>query len=187
MDWDRPPKSAEEVLETLDAFLEGRKEHHVPTVLTREQIFAVDDRVIEFVPVPEWATESNPDAGVFVRSLSGAERDQFEMSMLIQKGRKSEVNLQNLRAKLVVLTAVNSDDLGSAEQIFTRRDVDRLGGKSAQALQRIYSAAQRLSGLSADDEKEMTDALADPTQNDGFGSDSLSPSDTDPSPMLNAG
>ena len=95
------------------------------TVLTRDQIREVDDRKIEFVAVPEWSKD--PEAGVFVRGLSGTDRDSFEMAMLDQKrvkGRTTqEVNLRNLRAKLVVRTAVDSPDPEVCRNIFTIEDV----------------------------------------------------------------
>lgn len=157
------------------------------TVLSREAIFAVDDRLIEFVRVPEWSGD-NPDAGVFVRGLSGTDRDAFEMAMFeSRKDAKSgkttqEVNFQNLRAKLIVRCAVDAEDPNIAKPIFTLRDIAPLGLKSAAALQRVYSVAQRLSGLSTENVDELTSELGnDPS--DGSGSDSL---DTSAYPSLNA-
>ena len=45
--------------------------------LTADQILGADDLEMEFVPTPEWAN-GTPDAGVFVRGLTGFERDAFE-------------------------------------------------------------------------------------------------------------
>lgn len=171
---------------TQERWREGqRKERHVPTVLTRDKIKVVDDRKIEFVPVPEWAPADAPDAGVYVRGLSGTDRDAFEMAMIIQrrdkKGRTTqEVNLQNLRAKLVVRTAVTTDDPETAEEIFTLEDIEWLGEKSGAALQRVYAKAQQLSGLSVEDVEELTTELGE-AQSDGSGTDSLDTLDTVPS------
>jgi hypothetical protein len=156
----------------------------VSTVLTRDQIKVVDDRKIESVEVPEWG------GMVYVRGLSGTDRDSFEMAMIEQsrgKGKRTqEVNLRNLRAKLVVRTAVDSDDTETAKPIFEMADIEWLGRKSAQALQRVYAVAQRLSGLSNEEVEELTTDLGE-GQSDDSGSDSPSPLAIGPSPTVNDG
>ena len=62
------------------------------------------------------------------------------------------VNVQNARAKLVVRCAV--DEQG--RQIFGKEEYRKLGSKSAKALDRIYSVAKDLSGVSDDDIEELT-------------------------------
>lgn len=151
------------------------------TVLTRDEIFALDDRKIEWCPVPEWSTPDN-ERGVFIQGLSGTDRDSFDMAMIEQrqigKGKISqELNFSNLRAKLVVRTAVDSEDPNVAKQIFTQADVEALGRKNGAALQRMYAVAQRLSGLSAEDVEELTKDLGE-GQSSGSGSDSLPTSST---------
>lgn len=152
------------------------------TVLTRDEIFAAQDTRIEWVDVPEWGVGK----GVFIRGLTGTDRDAFEMAMLDQKRDKrgrptsQEINLTNLRAKLIVRTAVSTDDPVTAELIFRPSDVEMLGRKSGSALQRLYAVAQRLSGLSNEDVEELTKELGE-DQSDGSGSDSQATSDTLPS------
>ena len=154
------------------------------TVLTRDQIQIVDDRKIEAVEVPEWG------GMVYVRGLSGTDRDSFEMAMIEQsrgKGKRTqEVNLRNLRAKLVVRTAVDSADPETAKPIFEMSDIEWLGRKSAQALQRVYAVAQRLSGLSNEEVEELTTDLGE-GQSGGSGSGSLLLLDTDLSRSVNDG
>jgi hypothetical protein len=157
----------------------------MPHVLTREEIFAAEDRKFEFVKVPEWSG-GDPEAGVWVKGLSGTDRDSFELGMLETKGRKQEVNLRNLRAKLIVRTAVDSDDPETAKNIFTLVDIAPLGRKSAAALQRVYAMAQKLSGLSNEDVEELTVGLGE-GESDGSGLGSLLPSGIVPSPSANAG
>jgi hypothetical protein len=153
----------------------------VRTVLSRTQIKTVKDRKIEFVPVPEWTDNHDPEAGVFVMGLTGTARDEFELSMIDQKkGRLQSVNMQNLRARLIVLTAVDSDNLETARTIFSAEDITWLGKKSAQALQRVYAMAQKLSGLSNEDVEELTKELGEDLS-DGSGTDSLLLLDTAPS------
>jgi len=163
----------------------------VSPVLTRDQILAARDIKIEFVKIPEWSS-GDPETGVYVRGLTGVARDAFEYAMIDQKrGLKGqrpqqEVNLRNLRAKLIVRCAVDSEDPETAKTIFKLEDVEALGRKSGAALQRVYEVAQRLSGLSNEDVEELTVELGE-DQSDGSGSSSPLLSDTDPSPSVNAG
>lgn len=116
-------------------------------VLTKNAILSQSDREIELVEVPEWG------GVVFVRSLSGEERDQFEASIIERNGRDVRTNLRNLRARLVVLAACDE----SGNPIFSPGDADALGAKSAAALDRIFSVAQRLSGLRENDVQELAE------------------------------
>lgn len=166
----------------------------MPTVLSREDILNAKDTKIEFVETPEWAPD-DPDAGVYVKGLSGVARDSFEMAMLEQRritsaqGKKKNVqvvNLKNLRAKLVVRCAVDHPDPELAHEIFTMADVEALGEKNAAPLNRIYAKARELSGLSDEDVDELTAELGEDSS-DASGSSSLLPSGTEASPSANDG
>lgn len=113
--------------------------------LTREQILQADDLLLEDVEVPEW------DGTVRVRGLTGAERDAFESEIVQLKGKKASLNTQNFRAKLVARSVVDED----GQRLFSDRDAQVLGQKSAAALQRVFEVAQRLSGLSETDVEEL--------------------------------
>lgn len=117
--------------------------------LTREKFIAAaqDKRRMEEIPVPELGDT------VFVRELSAAERDQFETSMLhlSKQGKVQGTNLANLRARLAVLAIC--DEQG--RRLFSDDDAKILGQLGASALQRIFEAAQRLSGLSDSDMEEL--------------------------------
>jgi hypothetical protein len=129
-------------------------------LLTREQILAADDLKRETIPVPEWGGD------VIVKSLTGAERDAFEDSVVKQRGKSRELNLRNARARLVSLSLI--DEAGN--RLFTDADVELLGKKSAAALDRVFSAAQRLSGLTENDIDELA-------KNSGSGQSDSSTSD----------
>lgn len=115
-------------------------------ILSRAEILAAADIQTESVAVPQWGGE------VLVRGLSGLERDAFEASIIRGKGKSAEVNLQNLRAKLVAASVIGED----GKHLFAEADVEALGRKSAAALQRVFEVAQRLSGLSPEDVEELT-------------------------------
>lgn len=114
-------------------------------LLTRDQILSAADLKRETLDVPEWGGE------VIVRSLTGAERDAFEDSVVKQRGKTRELNLRNARARLVSLSLI--DESGS--RLFSDGDVEALGRKSAAALDRVFAAAQRLSGLTENDIDEL--------------------------------
>ena len=121
------------------------------TLLNRESILQADDLPKELVDVPEWG------GAVYVRSLTGAERDRFESSMIKQRGKNQQMNLDNIRAKLAVLTVCDEE----GKRIFSSADIDELSKKSAAALDRIFAVARRLSGLGEDDVKELAEGLKD--------------------------
>lgn len=117
--------------------------------LTREDILSADDLVTVPVEVPEWG------GVVYVRTMTGAERDEFEAGLVEIKSQgkevKSTINTQNVRARLIAVTIV--DDSG--ERIFSAEDVEKLGQKSAAAVDRVFTVAQELNGLTEDDVKEL--------------------------------
>lgn len=116
------------------------------TYLTREAILDAQDLPTETVEVPEWG------GAVLVRGLTGRERDAFEASMIEQKGRKTTFTMSNFRAKLAARTIIDEN----GKRMFSDKDMDALGGKSAVALQRVFNVAQQLSGLSDADVEELT-------------------------------
>lgn len=115
-------------------------------MLTREQILEAQDIKTETVEVPEWG------GSVLVKGMTGKERDQFEATILGQRGKGQILDLKNFRAKLFVLSVV--DEKG--KQLFTQKDIDALGDKCASAINKVFTVAQRLSGLSEKDVDELT-------------------------------
>ena len=118
-------------------------------ILSRDEILNASDQVIEEVYIPAW------NGSVYVKSLTGSERDQFEKNIVEWKGKGKNTKAEmkdNIRAKLVVLTAINPE---TKELLFTRADVDALGRKNASALDALFSKAQELSKLSDEDIDEL--------------------------------
>ena len=104
-------------------------------MLTRDMIFAADDLPRKEVPVPEWS------GSVYVRALTGTERDQLER--MIPNGVST--------AWLVSLTAC--DD--KCDRLFSEADVEKLASKSSRALLRIANEALKFNALT----NEATDDL----------------------------
>ena len=127
-------------------------------ILTKDAILSSDDLRTEDVPCPEWGGD------VRVRNLTGSERDQWEMWIVGPEG--TERNTANIRARLVSLVAI--DEAGA--RLFSDDDIKALGFKSAAALDRVFSVAQRLSGLT-EASKEAMEADLSAGQEDGSASD----------------
>lgn len=135
-------------------------------ILSKADIFAAQDLQTETVDVPEWG------GAVIIRTMTGAQRDSYEQS-LMKRGSDGRytVDTENMRAKLVVYTAV--DEQGNA--LFTADDLTALAGKNAAVIERLALAAQRLNGLAKDsveDAKKNSETTTDATSS----SDSPQPS-----------
>ena len=114
-------------------------------MLDREAIFKADDIKQEEVKVPEWGGDT-----VIVRALTGAERDAFEQNC-IDRRRGSRIDIKGLKADLLIVS-VRGQDGGL---MFKPEHKAALLEKSAQALERLYNVAQRLSGLAPEDVEEL--------------------------------
>lgn len=99
-------------------------------ILTRDQILGARDFTTEAVEVPEWG------GVVHVRSLTGAARDMIEARFVREE-------TQGLKSLIVALTCCDPD----GALLFTEADIPALGEKSAAALERVFDAGWRISGL----------------------------------------
>jgi hypothetical protein len=137
--------------------------------LSRDDILKAEDLTTEEVDVPEWG------GTVLVRGMSGRERDEFEASMAERRGGRMVQNFANTRAKLVSYCVVDDD----GQRMFTAADIAALGEKSGAALDRVFEAAARLSGLSDTDVEELTENFGGTRS--GSSSSSSPPSSAKPS------
>ena len=123
-------------------------------VLTKEHIRSVSDRKSERVFVPDWGGD------VIVQTMTGVDKDAFEMERFHRKGNNADVNMRNFRAGLVARCCVDEE----GRRLFTNDDAEWLGEKSGLMLDIIYDAAARLNGL----RKSDVEALV---KNSGSGQD----------------
>jgi hypothetical protein len=112
--------------------------------LTRDAILEANDLPTKEVDVPEWG------GSLYVRTMTGTERDAFEASLWVKDGEVRRQDLTNFRARLVATTA--TDEKG--DRLFSDKDVVRLGMKSSLALSRVFDAAQKLNGIGEKEEGE---------------------------------
>lgn len=111
-------------------------------LLTKDDILNSDDIAFEEIDCPEWG------GTVRIQGMSGFARDRFESSIV---GKNGGTDMVNIRAKLAAASIV--DDKG--ELMFSEKDIQKLGKKSAAALQRIFNAAQKLNHITDGDVEEL--------------------------------
>lgn len=115
--------------------------------LSVDQILSADDLGSEDVPVPEWG------GTVRVQGMTGTERDKFEAGFMDKNGKPSDKGLEYYRARLAAACVVDAE----GKRLFrSEAEVRRLGTKNAMALQRVCDVAMRLSGLTEEDQDELT-------------------------------
>jgi len=109
--------------------------------LTKKDILKADDIQKEMVNVPEWGGD------IYLRTMSGLERDAFEQSIVKDK----VTNLTNIRARFCALVICDED----GKRLFTDADVVELGRKSSLVLSRIFDVGQSLNGFTNADVEEL--------------------------------
>jgi hypothetical protein len=109
-------------------------------ILSRGAILGIKQLRQEPLLVPEWG------GTVYVRELTAAERDEVETwSVAAKREDNPDADaVLNLRARVAVKSVV--DDKGL--RLFSDKDADELGQKSASALDAIFSMTLGLSGMS---------------------------------------
>lgn len=121
-------------------------------ILSRDDILSANDITIERLPVPEWGGE------VFVKTISASERGLIE-ARTVEMGRDGQpknIKLENLTTLIAFLSLC--DETG--KRLFTDiKDVEKLGKKSASALDRVAEKAQQLARMSPADLEALTDDL----------------------------
>jgi len=106
--------------------------------LSKAKILAADDNKLETVTIPEWGGD------VCIKVLTGTDRDAFEEAYSDQK-------MKNFRSRFLVLTLC--DEKG--ERLFTEKEVDELGKKSAVVLARLFDKAWSLNAFRSEDVQEL--------------------------------
>ena len=107
-------------------------------LLSKESILSADDLPRREVEVPEWG------GSIFVRTMTGADRDEFEASLFSDDDKRT---FENMRARLASLTMVDKD----GTRLFGADDIKSLGRKSSTALDRVFTAAKELNSMAEGD------------------------------------
>lgn len=112
---------------------------------TREEILAAQDRTtatMRKVPTEGWG-----DGFVWVRMLSGKERDKYEDGIRVD----GKADLTNCRARFAVLVVCDAQ----GKRLFTDEDADALGEHCCLHLDRIFEIGGSLNGLYKRDLEEL--------------------------------
>lgn len=136
--------------------------------LSKSQIFSAIDSKIERVAVPEWG------GCVYVRSLSAFEVDSWESSLAGDGNPDTRAKrYANVRAQFCAMAMCTKDGGPFTDPT----DVGDLAKKSSAALQRVYKAAKRLSGM-GDDLDKAIEKNSEPGPSGDAGSNSPTQPDT---------
>lgn len=126
------------------------------SAVTREQLLeAARNAKIERdqLHVPEFGGD------VWVRGMSGKERDAFEEGLRIRRGRRAgQMDLRNFRSQLAVKVIVNEQ----GERILNDDDAAIFSRLPSGVLDRIISRCTELSGMSDEEADELGHASASP-------------------------
>lgn len=112
-------------------------------VLNAADILGADDLHKELVPVPEWG------GSVYVRGLTGIERDTFEVTLV--KARNGEPDKFGARAQFAAIAIVKED----GSPMFSKGDIEALSRKNSRALERVFDAGLRLSGMTSTEVEKL--------------------------------
>ena len=136
-------------------------------VLSREQL--LEKEVLEIVSV-----DLGKDEFIYVRQMTGRERDQFEKSLMKEvKGKKGQIDyersLGDFRAKLAVNTVCDEEGV----LVFKPTDYETLStNMSAFRLEKIVNEAQKLNAITEEDKEELV-KNSDASQDDSSNTDSV--------------
>lgn len=120
--------------------------------LSADDILDADDTVFFEVECPEWAKPHNPKGLVRCRTLTAAERDQWEAMMDKDANKAAKSNRGNARAHLVAKVIVDED----GKRVFTKPDqIERLGRKNVAAVNRIFEKVLDASKVAPEDVAEL--------------------------------
>lgn len=102
----------------------------------RKAALEADDLSTEIVTVPQWK-----DIKIEIRSLTAGERARLVSTAM----RDSVVDMEKYTAELIIASAYDPE---TGEKVFERADRDAINKKNAAAIDLLFTAATRLSGLS---------------------------------------
>jgi hypothetical protein len=116
---------------------------HTAMALDRKSILAADDVRKEKIAVPEWGGD------VFLRVLTGTDRDRFEESYADQK-------MKAFRIRFLLLALCDE----GGERLFSDDEADILGKKSSVVINRLFEAGWKLNAFT----QEAVDALGEDSE-----------------------
>lgn len=92
---------------------------------------------------------------LFVREMTASEYDEFEASRFKVIGNKVRTDLENTRARVIVVCCVD----GQGKQVFAESDIRLVGELRKPLADAIYEAAAQLNGLGGRKDSDEDDTL----------------------------
>lgn len=109
--------------------------------------------------------------GIFVRQMTGADRDEIEnFALRNRSGKDGEVKLdvRGVRALTLICSVVDEN----GQPVFTSKDADAIASIPAHITDKIFEVCQRVNGQLPEEKKELGESLGSGV-NAGSGSSSL--------------
>ena len=125
--------------------------------LSRDDIVSAPDLPLIEHAVPEWG------GVVFLRALTGTERDAFEVEVL---GSAGPDRLKNARAKLVSRGLMDEN----GNRLFNESDIEALGKKNGKVLDSLFNVIKKESGLANEDIEELVKNFVGDLKDDSISS-----------------
>lgn len=110
-------------------------------LLSKSAILAAQDLKHRDVEVAEWG------GTVRIRCMTGNERNEYEAEVLGAHKADDHGRMAALRHKLLAFTIIDE----SGERVFSDADLEALGKKSKDVIERLFTVAQEVSGLGAEE------------------------------------
>ena len=114
-------------------------------MLTKDAIIHVEDLDYEDEEVPEWG------GTVRIRCMTGSERDSFEAAIYKIEGGNTKVVRDNFRATLLARCLIDEN----GNRLFSDKEINQLGKKNSKIISRLFEKAQKINGLTTEDQEEL--------------------------------
>lgn len=112
------------------------------------QIMAAEDLGILKVSVKEWADKDGKPLALGIRVMTVGERDAYEREWI----GKRETGIDNFRTKFLARCLCHPE---TGDRLFTDEQIEKLAGKSAKVVSRLFDKAMKHNAMSAEDVEEL--------------------------------
>lgn len=91
------------------------------------------------------------DGFVYFKEWTSEERDNFEGSLIVGRGKGQRVSTANIRAKMFVRSVCDAN----GKLIFTDEDAKEVGKLPAPEVEKVYAEIQKVNSVSDEDVEEL--------------------------------
>lgn len=112
------------------------------------QIMAAEDLGILKVTVKEWADKDGKPLTLGIRVMTVGERDAYEREWI----GKRETGIDNFRTKFLARCLCHPE---SGDRLFTDEQIEKLAGKSAKVVSKLFDKAMKHNAMSEADVEEL--------------------------------